>query len=62
VVGLAKRKDPRSLPEVISGLKDKERAPRAVEAANFLLDRFNDPLEDPAACLQALRQRYPDQS
>jgi len=62
VVGLAKRKDPRSLPEVMSGLKDKERAPRAVEAANFLLDRFNDPLEDPAACLQALRQRYPDQS
>jgi len=62
VVGLAKRKDPRSVLEVISALQDKDRAQRAVEAANFLLDRTADPLEDPAACLRDLRQRFPAQS
>jgi len=59
IVGLAKRKDPRSLPEVMSALQDEERSTRAVEAANFLLDRTTDPLEDPAACLKALRQHFP---
>ena len=62
VVGLAKRKDPRSLPDVISGLRDKERSPRALEAANFLLNRDHEPIQDPAAALKALRQQYPDQS
>ena len=57
VVGLARRKDPRSLPEVISALQDRDRAPRAMEAANFLLDRTNDPIDNPAACLKALRRR-----
>jgi HEAT repeat protein len=61
IVGLAKRKDPRSLPEVISGLQDKERSPRALEAASFLLDRPNDPIQDPKTCLKALRERFPDQ-
>jgi HEAT repeat protein len=62
LVGLAKRKDSRSVPEVISALQDSDRAARAVEAANFLIDRTVDPIEDPAACLKALRQRFPDQS
>jgi len=62
VVGLAKRKDPRSVPEVIAALKDKDRAQRAVEAANFLLDRTTDALEDPTACLEVLRLHFPDQS
>jgi len=62
VVGLAKRKDPRSVPEVIAALKDKDRAQRAVEAANFLLDRTTDALEDPTACLDVLRLHFPDQS
>jgi len=60
VVGLAKRKDPRSVPEVISALQDPERAARAVEAANFLLETTG-PIDDRAACLKALRQRFPDQ-
>jgi HEAT repeat protein len=60
LVGLAKRQDPRSVPEVINALQDKDRAARAIEAANFLLDRrTNDPIDDPSACLQALRQRFP---
>lgn len=59
VVGLAKRKDLRSLPEVVKALKDQDHAARAVEAANFLLDRPNDPIEDPSACLKALRERFP---
>jgi hypothetical protein len=59
VVGLAKRKDTRSVPEVISALQDKERAARALEAANFLLDRTNDPIDDSSACLEALRKRFP---
>jgi HEAT repeat protein len=62
LVGLARRKDPRSVPEVISALQDKDRAARAVEAANFLLDRTTDLLENPAKCLEVLRQRFPDQS
>jgi len=62
VVGLAKRKDPRSVPEVIIALQEKDRAQRAVEAANFLLDRTADPLEDSEPCLNALRQRFPDKS
>ena len=61
VVGLAKRRDLRSLPEVMSALKDKDRAPRGVEAANFLLERSNDPIEDPSACLKALHERFPEQ-
>jgi len=60
VVGLAKRKDPRSMPAVISALKDPDRIPRALEAANFLLDRTHEPIDDPAACLKALRERFPD--
>jgi HEAT repeat protein len=62
LVGLARRKDPRSVPEVISALKDKDRAARAVEAANFLLDRTTDLLESASKCLEALRQRFPNQS
>lgn len=62
LVGLARRKDPRSVPEVISALQDEDRAARAVEAANFLLDRTHDLIEDPAAALKALRQQYPDQT
>jgi len=62
LVGLAKRKDPRSVPEVMAALQDEDRAARAVEAANFLLDRTNDPIEDPASCLQALRRLFPDPS
>jgi hypothetical protein len=50
------------VPEVVSALKDKDRAARAVEGANFLLDRTTELLEDPSKCLEALRQRYPDQS
>jgi HEAT repeat protein len=59
MVGLAKRKDPRSLPEVMKALQDRDRSPRAVEAANFLLGRVNDPIEDPEACLEALRRLSP---
>ncbi|WP_162601430.1 HEAT repeat domain-containing protein [Occallatibacter savannae] len=62
LVGLARRKDPRSVSEVISALKDEDRAARALEAANFLLDRDREPLEDSAAAVKALRQQYPDQS
>jgi HEAT repeat protein len=62
VVGLAKRKDPRSVPEVISALQDKDRAARALEAANFLLDRTNEPIEDPSACLEALRKHFPSRA
>jgi HEAT repeat protein len=62
IVGLAKRKDPRSVPEVISALKDKDRAPRALEAANFLLDHTSDPIDNPSAALKTLRERFPDQT
>lgn len=62
LVGLARRKDPRSVPEVIGALQDEDRAARAVEAANFLLDRTQEPIEDPAVALKALRQQYPHQS
>jgi HEAT repeat protein len=62
LVGLARRKDPRSVPEVISALQDDDRAARAVEAANFLLDHTADPIEQPSDCLKALRQRFPNQS
>lgn len=60
MVGLAKRKDLRSLSDIIKALQDPEHgSPRGLDAANFLLDRTNDPIEDPSACLAALRQRYP---
>jgi HEAT repeat protein len=59
MVGLAKRKDPRSLPDLMSALQDKERSPRAVEAANFYLERSNHPIEDPLECLKALRKLSP---
>lgn len=59
MVGLAKRKDLRSLPEVISALEGDEPSARALDAANFLLERVSDPLEDPSECLEALRERFP---
>lgn len=58
MVGLAKRKDSRSLPEILSALEDKDRSPRALEAANLFLERTNDPIEDPSTCLKALRQIF----
>ena len=62
VVGLAKRKDPRSVREVMSALQDKERSQRALEAANFLLDHTTGPIDNPTECLKSLQQRFPDQS
>ena len=59
MVGLAKRKEMRSLPEVIKALQADEPSPRAIDAANFLLDRTSDPLDEAAACLKALHQRFP---
>lgn len=59
MVGLAKRKDQRALSEVIDALEDHERSPRALEAANFLLGRFEDPIEDTSECLNTLRQYFP---
>jgi HEAT repeat protein len=59
VVGLAKRQDPRALPEIIKALQDHERSTRALEAANFLLGRVNDPIEDTAKCLEALLRHFP---
>lgn len=61
MVGLAKRKDDRSLKEIMSALQDEDRSARAVEAANFYLERSNDPIEDPAACLAALRRLTPNE-
>jgi HEAT repeat protein len=62
MVGLAKRKDLRSLNELMSALKNAESSPRALEAASFLLERTSNPIEDPSACLEALRQSFPSQS
>lgn len=57
MVGLAKRKDLRCLPAVIKVLEDEEYdSPRGLDAANFLLGRANDPIEDASVCLEALRQ------
>jgi HEAT repeat protein len=60
MVGLAKRRDERSLPEVFKALENQEHdSPRGLDAANFLLDRFNEPIEVRSVCLAALRQRFP---
>lgn len=59
MVGLAQRKDLRALPAVMAGLEGEEPSTRAIDAANFLLDSANDPFEDPATCLEALRRRFP---
>ncbi|HEY2468691.1 MAG TPA: HEAT repeat domain-containing protein [Terracidiphilus sp.] len=61
MVGLAKRKDLRSLPEVISGLESEEPSSRTLDAANFLLERTTDRFEDPSACLDATRQHFATQ-
>lgn len=57
--GLAKRRDSRVASPLIHALESESASDRALEAANLLLDRANDPIEDPSACLAALRQRYP---
>lgn len=57
MVGLAKRKDIRSLPAVVKGLKNEEPS-RALDAANFLLERTTDLIEDPSLAHEALRQRF----
>jgi HEAT repeat protein len=62
MAGLAKRKDPRSLPAVISALEVEEPSTAAIESANSLLERTADPLEDPSACLEALRRHFPSQT
>jgi len=59
--GLAKRHDLRVLPHVMDALEDDEPIPEALEAANFLLDRRSDRLEDASEILEALRQRFPTQ-
>ena len=61
MVGLAKRNDLRSLSAVIRSLEEDEPSPSALDAANFLLERTADPLEEPSICLQALRRRFPQQ-
>ena len=61
IVGLAKRKDPRALPEVMKALQTGEPSPRALDAANLLLDRTTDPFEDAPSCLEGLRQHFPSQ-
>jgi HEAT repeat protein len=58
MVGLAKRKDLRSLPELTKALQTEEPSPGALDAANFLLDRTTDPMDDPAECLTAILQRF----
>ena len=58
MVGLAKRKDLRSLQGVMNALQNEEPSSRAIDAANFLLDRETDFREKPSSCLEALRGRY----
>ena len=62
MVGLAKRRDPRSLTAVMSALEGDKASARALDAANFLLARETDPVESPSACLEAMRERFPTQS
>lgn len=59
MVGLARRRDLRAVPVVINALQSREPSLEALDAANFLLERTADPLEDPSACLEAMHQRYP---
>lgn len=58
MVGLAKRKDLRSLPEVMKALQSEDPSSRALDAANLFLEREADPCQEPSACLQALRERF----
>ncbi|HLY41216.1 MAG TPA: HEAT repeat domain-containing protein [Terracidiphilus sp.] len=58
MVGLAKRKDLRSLPEVMNALQSENLSPRAIDAANLLLERDTDRCEKPSACLEELRGRF----
>lgn len=59
MAGLAKRKDLRSLPAVMSALESDEPSTIALESANLLLGRTENPLEDPSDAAQALRQHFP---
>lgn len=59
MVGLAKRKDPRSLPELMNALANKEPSIGVLDASNFLLERTEDPIKDASECLKALRQHFP---
>jgi HEAT repeat protein len=59
LVGLAKRQDLRSLPEVMKALEGDEPSTRTLDAANLLLGRTEDPLQDPETCLEAMHQRFP---
>lgn len=61
MVGLAKRKDPRSLSAVMRNLEKQEPSKRTLDAASFLLERTADPLEGPSMCLEAMRRRFPAQ-
>lgn len=61
MVGLAKRRDLRSVSAVIRNLEREEPSPRALEAANFLLERTTGPYEEAFMCLEAMRKRFPEQ-
>ena len=61
MVGLAKRKDLRSLPAVISALEAEQPSTSALDAANFLLERTTDPCGEPSTCLKEIRKHFPSQ-
>jgi HEAT repeat protein len=60
MAGLAKRKDLRALSHLIAALEGDDPSSEAFDAANFLLGRTFDPIEDPAECLKELKLRFPD--
>lgn len=62
MAGLAKRRDLRSLPLVMAALDTDEPSSETLDSANFLLELDSDPLDDPSACLEALRRRFPQAS
>jgi HEAT repeat protein len=61
MAGLAKRKDLRAVPHVITALESDDPSSEALDAANFLLGRMSDPIEDPSECLRAMEERFPEE-
>lgn len=58
MVGLAKRKDLRSLPETMKALANTALSTRALDAANFILERTENPFKEASECLIAMRKRF----